>query len=201
VESPESEILHPLSYQTYRDPVRIRIVKWMARRPSWLISIAIVVPVLAFSLSPAHDRLRHELSSRTVSNCESFMLFAAIFLPGALRQFGWFRLVATIAFAVIAFTLDRYFFEGEIQSVYELLAWYVPLVGLANWIVNPPHRWRSLLWILMLTTAVAFFVPIISVPLRREISLPMIGRPIEPSYPLLHSDLACNTRGGEVARG
>jgi hypothetical protein len=47
------------------------------------------------------------------------------------------------------------------------------MVGLGEWILNPPRRLRSLFWIMIFTAGVALVVPTLEGPANRMVSIPM----------------------------
>lgn len=161
--------IHLLSYEPRQPTLGERVSQRLSRWPLWVIALVLIVPVIVFPMTPLDRRLTNLIGYRFVSTAEGYLRFAAMFLPAAICRMNWRQAVVMAALAAGADAFGQFVWDQALHFPYFLIAWIVPMVGLGEWLVNLPRQPRSLVWIMVLTTGLAFVIPIVEAPAYRTI--------------------------------
>jgi hypothetical protein len=146
--------------------------QWMARIPEWMIALGLIIAVLLTDRLFTHFRYSWQ--------AHMYLHYAAVFLPGAVRRWNWRDGLLLAAVAGITYSLDDNIWRHFIPYPLDIITWWIPVVGLCNWMISPARRASTLIRTLIFTSAVAVIVPSIDEPLRY---MQRFGIPFEPHAP------------------
>lgn len=159
-----------LSYRTHGTPGQNRLAKWFMRLPYWLIAIILLAPVFVFDIFSL-DRIFPEQLQDVIRQVLPFAYFAVWFIAGAVRRLAWRQIIFMLALAGAWYGLSEMFYRWplfEFPFPYSLAIWKIApvmMVGIGEWILMRPRSQHSLIWILILSTAVGCLTPLIYKPL------------------------------------
>jgi hypothetical protein len=154
--------VHPLSYEARQPRPIERLREWLSHRS--YLAIGLPLMLLAMAAKQLYELKWEETLplGRFGTEIQFFLLFAALFLPGAIRQLNWRKalLLAVIAAAVCCIETEDVWKRWDFLPYPAILfAWIAPVVGACHWLLNPPRRTRTLAWTMALTFAAAFILP------------------------------------------
>ena len=173
-----------LSYYRSRNWRDRRIVRWFTGLPHWVIGLGLLTPLWVFWLF----RLEHlfwRRSQESVASVNDFLLFAVVFMPGAVRRLEWRHVLVMLGLAGAVFAADKFIpnWSWGLPFPYSHLPWpmmNIAVIGISEWLLIGRRSRLTLLWIIVLSIAGAAVTALIRIPLAltgTEVSIPEVGGP------------------------
>lgn len=159
-----------LSYRTPNTPGENRLVRWFMHLPYWLIATILLTPVLVFDTFDLENSFPDQFQT-VIHHAIPFAFFAVWFAAGAVRRLALRQILFMLTLASAWYGLGEMSNRWPLFTFpfpYSLAIWKIApvmMVGMGEWILIRPRSPRSLIWILILSTAVGCLTPLVYKPL------------------------------------
>lgn len=165
----------PLHYQVRLDPVVVRVARWIEPAPAWLIALILMAVAMAPYTFAVWYRLPERMRWQPAWQAQSFLPYAALFLPESIRRLDWPRSLIMLALAGATFAITFTPPQNAFGYPLQFLCWEATLTGLAIWLVHGPRNRIALALILSISFALTTLLPTITVFAWRQIDLTVGG--------------------------
>ena len=158
-----------LSYSKDHKTVAVRISGWLEKLPPWLIALGLTAPVWMFQYYGLGRAFTWQ-SGRLAEHVTSFLFYATLFIPNALRRLNWRHVLAMLALAGLRCGVDAAIAGGPVGLPYPyfFIVWpaiSIAIAGFGEWLLASPRPWRSLLWVMAFAAAAGCVLALIQRPL------------------------------------